>query len=162
MLLLIKRKIVSIRSYVNVCVCISNFYEEETLMWWKAQCVCLCHHQKHQQPYENSTDKHDVCMREKKEDETNDGRRAGERVIKEEEEKKSVSVEYARPIEIARCCIVIRRLNRNNTHEGRERERERGKNRKKKCRACLYVCDCHIGSSHAHIERMKVVVIKKA
>jgi hypothetical protein len=26
----------------------------------------------------------------------------------------------------------------------------------------LYVCDCHIGSSHAHIERMKVVVIKKA
>jgi hypothetical protein len=43
----------------------------------------------------------------------------------------------------------------------RERERERKKNRKKKCRACLYVCDCHIGSSRAHIERMKVV-IKKA
>jgi hypothetical protein len=65
MFLLIKRKF-CIYSIVCECVCISNFYEEETLMWWKAQCVCLCHHQKHQQPYENSTDKHDVCMLEKK------------------------------------------------------------------------------------------------
>jgi len=38
-----------------------------------------------------------------------------------------VSVEYVRPIEIARCCIVIRRLNRNNTQEGREREKEKKK-----------------------------------
>ncbi len=139
-----------------MCACISNFYQEETLMWWKAQRVCLCHHQKHQQPYENSTDKHNVCMREKEKKKKKRRTRAqeSERVIKEK--KKCECRICVRPIEIARCCIVIRRLNRNNTQEGREREKE-----KKNCRACLYVCDCHIGSSRTHIERMKVV-IKKA
>ena len=59
-----------------------------------------------------------------------------------------MSVEYVRPIEIARCCIVIRRLNRNNTEEeeeGRERESERvcarkgeRKIEKSVVRACMF------------------------
>lgn len=52
-----------------------------------------------------------------------------------------------RPIEIARCCIVIRRLNRNNTEEkkGREREGARASERvrerkieKSVVRACMF------------------------
>jgi hypothetical protein len=38
--------------------------------------------------------------------------------------------------------------------EERERRGER-KIEKKKCRACLYVCDCHIGSSHIHTDILK-------
>jgi hypothetical protein len=49
-----------------------------------------------------------------------------------------VSVEYARPIEIARCCIVIRRLNRNNTQERREKGREKIE-KKSVVRACMFV-----------------------
>ena len=80
-----------------------------------------------------------------------------------------MSVEYVRPIEIARCCIVIRRLNRNNTEEEREgsegerecvcaRERERKIEKKV---SCVLVC---LGLSHwfvAHTDRKNEGSYKK-
>ena len=148
-------------------------------MWWKAQCVCLCHHQKHQQPYENSTDKHDVCMHEK-EDETSvehslwereDARekrrkrreRAREKVIKEKEKWVSSSGrDQSKWLDAALSFVALieKHWRRRRKERQREREKERAKRREEKCRAPRsYVCDCHIGgSSHADSERMKVVI----
>ncbi len=127
MFLLIKRKFVSVLS----CVHLKFLSRRETLMWWKAQRVCVYVITRSI----SSRTKIPLISTSAKKKKKEDDARARERERESHKRKKSVSV---RPIEIARCCIVIRRLNRNNTQEGRERE----KNRKKKkvvVRACMFV-----------------------
>jgi len=88
-----------------------------------------------------------VCAKkEKKKKKRRTRTQESERVIKEE--KKCECRICVRPIEIARCCIVIRRLNRNNTQEGREREREKEKKKKIVVRASMFVTVTLVRRAH--------------